>query len=151
MARPQLPLTGPLAAWAPGEQSPDFDTLSYQLRTRWTEPAESTEVVIATSRAGHQLGGFGGRPPRPSEVTHDLHLAAIYLKWCRENVMMAPTWQSEEFLARQRPDRRGKVPDALVMQDGRPLIVEFGGAYGAPKLREFHAYCDLQQWPYEIW
>ncbi len=151
MARPELDLDGPLAVWTTREPMPNFDALAYQLRSRWCEPAENTEVVVATAHAGRLLGGSGGRRPRPSEATHDLHMASIYLKCCRENAMLASTWKSEELLARQRSARRGKVPDAMVVRHGQPLIIEFGGAYAAPKLRDFHAYCATQNWPYEIW
>ncbi len=151
MARPELALDGPLVVWAMGQPMPNFDALAYQLRSRWKEPAENTEVVVATAHAGRLLGGYGGRRPRPSEATHDLHMASIYLKVCRKNAMLASTWLSEEFLARQRPKRRGKVPDAMVSHNHHPLIIEFGGAYAAPKLREFHDYCASQNWPYEIW
>ena len=151
MARPELALDGPQVVWTVGQPVPNFDALAYQLRSRWSRSAENTEVVVATAQTGRLLGGFGGRRPRPSEATHDLHMASIYLKLCHENAMLASTWLSEELLARQRPKRRGKVPDALVMRGGHPLIIEFGGAYAAPKLREFHDYCASQKWPYEIW
>jgi hypothetical protein len=64
----------------------------------------------------------------------------------------ADNWIGEDILA---PHRRGeKLPDA-VLADGpgaRPrLVLEFGGAYDATRVRHFHQSCLDEQLPYQLW
>lgn len=84
LARPELPLPAPVAKWAPGEAPPNFGAVAYQVQARWEQAPTPTTVVVATARAGHWCGGQGGRRPRTSEITHDLHLAAVYLRLLAE-------------------------------------------------------------------
>lgn len=150
-ARPELALAGPLATWKQGCEEPDMDALAYALKVRWQESAKVQPMVTATLQAGKLFGGDGGRKPRASETTHDLHLASIYLKLRSENAKLASTWRSEARLAKERTDGVGKVPDAMVIDRGQRRVIEFGGSYSARKLREFHTYCAQRKWAYEIW
>lgn len=150
-ARPELALSGPVATWKQASEQPDMDAVSYALKVRWQQPARVQSMLTATDQAGKFFGGHGGRKPRASEATHDLHLASIYLKLRSENAKLASTWRSEARLAKERTDGVGKVPDAMVIDRGQRRVIEFGGSYHAPKLREFHTYCAQRNWAYEIW
>lgn len=150
-ARPELTLAGPLATWKQGGDEPDMDALAYALQVRWQESAKVQPMVTAKLQAGKLFGGDGGRKPRASETTHDLHLSSIYLKLRSENAKLASTWRSEARLAKERADGVGKVPDAMIIDRGQRRVIEFGGSYSARKLREFHTYCAQQKWAYEIW
>ncbi len=150
-ARPELDLAGPLATWKQGGKQADFDAVAYALKIRWQESARVQAMAIATAQTGKLFGGDGGRKPRPSEATHDLHLASIYLKLRSENAKLASTWRSEARLAKERSGGVGKVPDAMVIDRGQRRVIEFGGSYPACKLREFHEYCAHRRWAYEIW
>ncbi len=76
---PELPLGGPVWTWKPGEPTPAFGILSYRLRSRWTEPLRLTTVYAASEKGARLYAGCGGRLSHPLQVTHDLHVSAIYL------------------------------------------------------------------------
>ncbi len=145
-------LTGraPLFCWEPHDPEPNLGAVSYRLKSRWTEPVEPTDVFIATKQANRILGGYiGGRKPRPSETTHDIHLGTVYL-WYRENrPEHAAAWVSEHKLyAETRPGER--LPDAVIRPGKQTtLVVKFGGGYSKYKLEAFHQ--TLSELPYEIW
>jgi len=152
MAHPEIPLTSPVISWAPGHPMPDCGTASHRLRSRWGQHAVATHCVFATSRAGSQFGGYGGRRPRETEETHDIHLAQVYLLLKKQNPEAARFWVSEEAIRRRRKRQKEKLPDALIEAPNSHRVVEFGGAYSKAKLTMFHRYCAEElQIPYEVW
>ena len=152
-----LPLEDALFRWKPGEEKPDYDKLSYQLQSRWTSRPGSTEarsvtVYFASHRAAHLLGGEAvGRIKNPGQVTHDLHLTELYLKFLREAPLLASAWAGEELIAPSRVHQ--KLPDAMLLDSKRipRLVVEFGGAYPPDRVKAFHEDCEMRGLPYEIW
>jgi hypothetical protein len=148
MAHPEIPLRRPLGSWQPGLLPPDLKKLAKGLAARWTESDTATRCVVATEEAGVRFAGHGGRPPRDSEATHDIHLAAVYLKMAEELPTRAQSWVPEAEL----PKGQGvKVPDAIVKDGLYQTAVEFGGRYPEPKLRAFHDYCAERDLGYEVW
>lgn len=150
-ARPELALTNPIATWIPNAPVPDFEAMSYQLACRWRAPAVPVSVIIATREAGTWRGGHGGRRPRRSELSHDLSLAGLYLKWLQRNQHEAARWISEATLRKHGFGERGILPDGMIESQGRHKVVELGGVYAAVKLREFHRFCAMRNLAYEIW
>ncbi len=148
MAHPELPLVGPVVSWRSGDQMPDFSKASYQLRSRWNLPGVPTKCVIASRAAGRMFGGHGGRYPRESEETHDIHLAAVYLRFRSISPLLTKSWIHEEEIKRDRKQRKGKLPDAMI---GSRRVIEFGGAYKKAKLMAFHSFCESRGWEYEVW
>jgi hypothetical protein len=61
---------------------------------------------------------------------------------------LASSWIHEEEIKRERKQRRGKLPDAIV---GKERVVEFGGAYKKEKLARFHKFCGARGFDYEVW
>lgn len=115
-------------------------------------PPIATPAVIATKAAGNRFGGKGGRFPRPTEQTHDLHMAGVFLYFRQRDPKAVKTWESEELIRRRQRERSGeKLPDAMIRLKNRNRIIEFGGAYGKEKLIEFHEYCRKRGLAYEIW
>lgn len=152
LAHPEIELPGAVAAWSPGAAPPNADSVSYQLKRRWTEPVRKTPIVIASRAAGAWLGGHGGRLPRPSEATHDLHLTLVYLQLERRKPEAAKRWVSEAtLLSRGEAGRDAFLPDAVIKARNGNLAVEFGGAYSAAKVRGFHESCVESGLAYEIW
>lgn len=154
MAHPELMLEQPELAWHPGDAEPEFGGLSYRLRQRWNQPLQNTLLVLATKGANQRFGGFlGGRRPRRSEVTHDLHLATVFLWYQTQRPAWAKRWQPEQEQYARGGGRGARLPDAIIRDRdrarGRDLIVEFGGAYSKLKLAQFHA--ALGHLPYQIW
>ncbi len=148
MAHPELTLQDPHAIWYPGKAPPNLRRLAIRLKRRWDQAEAATACVVGTEQAAAALGGAGRRVPRDSEATHDIHVAAVYLRMRAELPTRARSWVSEAAL----PAGQGvKVPDALV-RDGRYwTAIEFGGQYDHSKLETFHAYCEAQGWGYEVW
>jgi len=154
MAHPEILLEAPILRWLPGDREPDFGSVAYRLKARWTMTPISTPLTHATHRCASMLGGdIGGRGPRPSEATHDLHLAQVYLGLRKADPGAAKRWCSERELYAQGRGRNERLPDAIIHEPGRgetpARIIEFGGAYSKAKLADFHReFADL---PYEVW
>lgn len=151
LARPMLRCTAPLVSWRPGDELPEFGKTAYQLKSRWREPVEPTEIVQASRLAARRSGSaFGGRWPRASETTHDVSLAEVFL-WHRQHLPEdAACWVPEAQLYAEGWGLHGRLPDAVIRRGGIEIrIVEFGGSYGKRKLTAFHA--EMQFLPYEIW
>ncbi len=146
---PELSLDRPVASWRIGEEAPDFGAVSYALRSRWSQAGVSMPCVIASRAAGRMFGGHGGRFPRESEETHDVHLAAVYLRLLKADSELASSWIHEEEIKAERESRLGKLPDAVLGSTGK--IIEFGGAYKKAKLVAFHEYCQAKCQEYEVW
>lgn len=152
LSHPELPLTEPVVTWAPGEPAPLFGQVSYRLRSRWNLAPESLRCVIATRFAGRAFGGHGGRFPRESERTHDLHMATVFLHYRKHHSELTLRWKSEaRLLWERRGSKKEKLPDAVLSLPDGKRIVEFGGAYSKRKLESFHHYCRSINASYEVW
>ena len=150
-AHPELDLQKPLWIWRPGEPPPPFGVVSYQARIRWNQPLRTTTIFRASKRLARQFAGSGGRLSRPLQVTHDIHVAALYLKLVRHRPEEAAGWVSDAVLA---PLRRGqKLPDAEIHDErGRTVkVIEFGGGYPPERMQKVHADSERRQVPYELW
>lgn len=151
LARPELIIDSPVVKWFPKQPSPPFEKVSYRLASRWSQPAAPTTVFIATRSAGVRSGGFGGRKPRRSEATHDVCLAGVYLRLLEIEPLVAQTWVEESKLRHRGFGDNAMLPDAIVEREGRSTVIEFGGAYGAAKLKLFHEFCKGRDLAYELW
>lgn len=150
-AHPELPLSAPVIAWKPGTQTPNLGAASYQLKHRWSSSPRPVPAIIATTTAARLFGGHGGRWPRESEQTHDIHLSTVYLHYRKTRPALASSWVSEAQIYDAREDKDQKLPDAMITVDGNPHVIEFGGAYSRAKLEAFHGYCEALELPYEVW
>lgn len=144
-------LDEPVAAWKPKELPPDFGAVAFALSSRWCGPSRVTACVAATAEAGNWLGGHGGRRPRTSEASHDIQLAAVFLRFRSLEPKRAERWDSEPALAERGEGRGDRLPDAMVVARGEKTVIECGGAYGRKKLEEFHRYCERRGFGYELW
>ena len=162
-AHPEIVLTACIVSWEVDGATPDWNAVSYQLQSRWREHPVLTGCVSATKKAAAQFGGYGGRPSRAVERTHDLHMAQVFLHFRANRPDLACSWISEDQIKYERKvmrpeDRRthasnarGKLPDAILRLSSGVRAIEFGGAYGKDKLQAFHSYCKEHSFPYEIW
>lgn len=152
-ARPLPTLEAPALVWRAGDPPPDLGAVAWRLQSRWKEGPTATTVFVVTQRGANQYGGrLRGRLRREFQATHDLGVAAVYLRMRALNSETAAAWIGEDILS---PHRRGeKVPDAVLAAgpEERPrLVVEFGGAYDAARVRRFHEDCAERRLPYELW
>jgi hypothetical protein len=147
---PELKLHEPLLEFHPGDPLPNFDALAWQVQSRWKLPPEMTLVATATKKARQFTGGvIGGRPIRHREVTHDVHVASVYLRLRETDCELSKRWMPEDAVyATNAHEFRTKVPDA-VLTGKEPLIVEFAGKYSARKLRSLHA--EYSKSRYQLW
>lgn len=146
----ELPLRDYVSRWEPGDPPPHHDRLAWQIRSRWNGPSERVLVARATKKARILTGGLvGERPLRADEITHDVHVTALYLKFHAENPERAASWVHEDELLREGGARDASIiPDALVVG---PTAIEFAGRYSAAKLASIHRRLSQQQLAYEIW
>lgn len=152
LSHPEIPMCRPAVSWRPNEPPPNFGAVSYRLKARWNRPPLSTLCVIATKKAGRSMGGSGGRFPRESEQTHDLHMAAVFLLHRNSSPENTSYWKSEARILWERSgSKKEKLPDAILDLPEGPRIVEFGGAYSKQKLERFHDYCESIETAYEVW
>lgn len=152
LAQPMLTLGSPEYAWFPGDKPTTFGALSWRLQSRWSGHPRRTAIYIATARAVDLYGGgTAGTVKNLCQVTHDLHLGAVYLAYRRRWPSDAAQWCGEDVFAKERHHQ--KIPDALLINDlGEPYrAIEFGGAYSARRLQAFHEHCRDCGLPYEIW
>ncbi len=143
LACPEILLTEPLFAWAPGDPDPPhktFHRLAYHLENRFTASQQRTDVFLATEYAARVFGGCAGEV-KPAAVDHDLHLATVYLHFRASRPEDAAAWESEKVLAPEREHQL--LPDAgLRAPDGRLYaVIEMGGTYSADRLADIHSDC----------
>lgn len=153
LARPILDLHGPLVCWEPGETPADFEALAWRLEKRWQTPLAPTRVYFAGTETVRIFGGCAkGHLTNVNQVSHDLHVAEVYLRFLEKDLPRAEMWVSEDELSEHRK-KFEKQPDAVLHDEaGTPrLVIEFGGLYGPEKLRAFHNDMDHRNLPYEIW
>jgi hypothetical protein len=151
-ALPEIDLKGPQLIWNVGDPQPEFGPIAYRLKARWRGEARTTPIIIATRRAAGKYGGHGGRKPRRTETTHDIGLAAVYLRLLQDDPDRAKNWVSEAALIAQGGGRNEKLPDAIIRtRSDRATVIEFGGQYSKGKLEEFHAAAEKRGLPYELW
>lgn len=153
LAHPLLDLSEPVARWRPGDPEPDFGAVSYRLKARWTLGPKRTTVYLPTRRAVHLFGGAGGRFDYPLQATHDLHIAALYVRLATTRPEEADHWRGEEMLRLARTRGRGKVCDAVIVNEREKPIqaIEFGGSYRADRVRAFHRVMANRRLGYDLW
>jgi len=147
-----LTLTAPLFEWQPGQAAPDFDALAYQLQSRWKPcPPSIVGLYVSTPETNNIYGGPTRRKGLDrGQVSHDLHLSALFLQFRETAPEKARAWVGEDSLP--KAGYRLKDPDAVVQfADGSELVIEFGGRYDARRIRDFHEDCVARERPYELW
>ena len=151
---PELPLVEPIVKWHAGEAAPDVERVAYALQRRWVSSLKRETVFAATPKAVRVYGGLINRKRSSGlrnqlQVTHDLHVSAIFLKVREERIDWRDCWTSEDQLPAVK---RAKLPDAIVSSpEGNSVFVEFGGAYRSERVRRVHEHCAGCGLSYELW
>lgn len=152
-ARTLPELLQPVLVWQPGEGVPNCEAAAYQMQRRWHSlPVRPLAAFIATDYAARIYGGkCRGVLKHPLQATHDLGVAQIWLRLRATAPEWAAAWRGEDLLADTR--RAEKCPDAFIVNPSGLVvcILEFGGAYQAQRIREFHDDCAARGLPYQIW
>jgi hypothetical protein len=132
-ARRLPPIIAPVVGWSPKQQAPDFSDIAQRLQCRWQGETVRVRAYV--------LG-----------PTADLGVSEMYLNLLGQRPADAERWLGEDELAPYR--QHEKLPDAVLADSpqARPeLVLEFGGAYDARRVQQFHEDCAEQLLPYEIW
>lgn len=152
-ARSLPSLLAPVITWHPNDNKPRFGQIAHRLKARWRNRAvRSVRVYVATEKAAHLFGGVAhGRLKAPTQATHDLGVAAVWLHLSNNNAQLAAEWRGEDLMADTR--RGEKLPDAFIVNASGEVtsVIEFGGAYSAERVRAFHEDCADRTLPYELW
>ena len=151
-SRPVAPLSEPLVVWTVNQRPPDFPQLSAWLHRRASASAAVTTVITA-ARKTHTLFGRGVVPSRPklTQITHDLHVAEIFLAYRARGFDERQRWVPEDHFPDTWPIR--EQPDAILLDgDGQfKRAVEYGGDYSVDRLIRLHYALARIRLPYEIW
>lgn len=151
-SQPLPELLEPVVRWQPGQPKPAPDRVAFQLQRRWKYRAlRPTVVYFPTERTIAQFGGRERSQTKLTQVTHDLGVTAVWLRYSQQDSSMTAMWVGEDILAPTRIDQ--KLPDAaLVDQHGDPrLLIEFGGSYGPARVEDFHDDAAARGLPYHLW
>ena len=146
-------LESPLISWRPGDPTPDLGSIAWQCQSRWRGRAvRPCTAWIATETAARQFGGVGrGELKHPAQATHDLGVAAVWLRLNEIAPQWAQAWRGEDVMAHTR--RGEKLPDAFIVDGAQKVtgVIEFGGSYDALRVTEFHEDCVARSLPYQLW
>lgn len=146
-------LAEPVSVWQPGHQEPDHAAVANTLQQRWKGRAvREAAACVATDQAAHLFGGRRrGALKNPLQATHDLGVAAVWLRLHAEAPEWANAWQGEDLMAHTRIGQ--KLPDAFIVDgEGHTVsVIEFGGSYDTQRVTEFHRDCDDRGLPYQLW
>jgi hypothetical protein len=152
-ARTLPELASPLVRWSPGDATPDFGAIAYRCQSRWRyRHIHPTTVWIASEKAAQLYGApRRGELKQPTQATHDLGVAAVWLRMREVAPAWAEAWRGEDCLAHTR--RGEKIPDAFVVDGSQEVqwVIEFAGGYSAERVRAFHDDCALRHLPYQLW
>lgn len=152
-ARALPPLEAPLVRWNLGDPKPEFGSVAYRCQDRWRGRAVHPSTVwIATEQAAQLYGGVRrGELKHPAQATHDLGVAAVWLRLKQIAPEWAGAWRGEDQLAHTRVGE--KLPDAFIVDAEGTIrcVIEFGGAYDAERVQAFHADCVARNLPYQLW
>jgi hypothetical protein len=152
-ARSTPVMKSPLASWQPGESAPDFGQIAYRCQQRWRiRPTRPCSAWIATEKASQIFGGVQrGDLKNALQATHDLGVAAVWLRLRECASQWATAWRSEDLLAHTR--RGEKLPDAFIVDEAGQVIwvIEFCGGYDAERVKAFHQDCVSRELPYQLW
>lgn len=142
----------PVVRWQPGQPAPDVGHVAYQVQHRWKFRAlRPTVVYFPTVKTITQFGGSERSQTKLTQITHDLGVTAVWLRYANQDNDTTAMWIGEDILAPTRI--REKLPDAaLVDQQGEPkLLIEFGGSYGPERITDFHDDAAARDLPYHLW
>lgn len=152
-SRPIPLLETPLVTWRPGNPDPSFGRIAYCCRQRWRQrPVRPCTVWIATPKAARIFGGVQRDGLQHAlQATHDLGVAAVWLRLREVAPDWAEAWRSEDLLAHTR--RGEKLPDAFIVNASEEVVwvIEFGGDYDAKRISEFHEDCRSRGLSYQLW
>ncbi len=81
-ARTAPPLESPLASWRPGDSVPEFGQIAYRCQARWRlRPVRPCTTWVVTEQGAQHFGGVRRGPlQHPTQATHDLGVAAVWLR-----------------------------------------------------------------------
>lgn len=152
-ARSLPELQSPLVSWRPGEPAPEFGSVAYRCQARWRhQPIRPCTAWIASEKCAQAFGGVRrGELKLATQATHDLGVAAVWLRLKQIAPHWADAWRSEDLLAHTR--RGEKLPDAFLLdaQGQVAWVLEFGGGYDTARVEAFHADCATRSLPYQLW
>lgn len=152
LLRPTPPISGPIAAWYPGDAIPLEGPISYRARRRWQSPAAAarwTTVYVATART---VSRFGGKKcPRIKDATHDLGVSQTFIHFWQERGDLWSQWVGEDHYDHELC--APKVPDAVLLdRDGAVrLMVDYCGAYRPDRVRELIDLAVARKIPLELY
>ncbi len=139
-------LEGPLLAWFPGANVPEFGKLAWQNQKRWNQRFPGKTICLtSTPKARSEFGGTC-RAPRSRELEHDVNVAQLFLHLLRQEPHAAASWQHEDSLIHTNQKR----PDAVIERAGQPVAIDLlGSGYSREKIAEIWKHTRHTR--FELW
>lgn len=150
LARPLREVGEPTFSWTPGEESPDERVVARHLRAPPEKPRPTT-VYVATKQGRRRFAGKLDLRLDRRHVTHDLHVAAIYLRLLQADPGAAEAWLGED--ARGKAGYRVVDPDAVIgpRSHSPPIAIEVATNYDHRRVRRYHDCCEERGMAYQLW
>jgi hypothetical protein len=155
LARLTPPLDAPLwASETGGEPADPGHAVAWRLARRWATTPLRVIVYTAGRRLARIYGGqMRGGLGNPDAISHDLALAALYVRFAATRPEAARDWVPD-FRRAAAAGYGEKQPDVLLFDaDGTPYrAVELAGIYSAGRLAALAAHCRVGLGlPLEVW
>jgi hypothetical protein len=151
-ARPEE-VTRPICSWSAPRAPPNMRSISYEAIKKWRRPPRRMTVLYASAHAANLTGGISGRPKNPFQSQHALQITETFLAYRRNWPALAERWVLPEMLPRDSEFRRGRIPDAyLVDPEGIPFrAIEIVGSYAVSRLETAVRSCMKHRLSLELW
>lgn len=152
LSRPVAKLHHPLVIWEPGHAAPEFPAVAHYLQERSSQPVRRIYVATATRKAAVLYGRTNTAPPfRKNQITHDLYVSEVLLRYRANGFDVRHRWRGEDELPESWPV--SVKPDALILDSMGVALraIEFGGNYPIERLEQIHLAFSSIDLAYEIW
>lgn len=134
MLHPPIDVSEPIFSWKPGSGVPGFRRIASAARRRFQKPRVSTVVVMPGEKI---LPKSERRPLRASEYQHDSMLSSVFLNLIENDPSAFHRWTHEDDSPGGFADM-AHIPDAVLLSEGGPTIIECIGSYSKDKITSLH-------------
>ncbi len=138
--------------WTSKAGPPPYSKIEYVVRSRFRDDVRTEAIYVASRQGAALLGGKSGKTTmKKTQVSHDLHVASVWLRKFLHKPSEARDWRGEDTYAVERKGE--KLPDAMCFADGMPyLVVESAGiSYTAERIEAFVNDCRTRKLEWELW
>lgn len=128
----------------------DCESVSRQLRARWSRRRRQALVIVASRKAANLFGSTAHGVPKMGHRDHDALLGQVYVHYVHNLPREARSWVGEHALP--KAGFQIKDPDALLVDNNEPYrIVESGGSYSRGQVESLVNFARDRELELEVW